>query len=253
MSEQTNIEWTDSTWNPWRGCTRVSPGCTNCYAEAIAHRFSGENQPYEGLTHPTGIWNGKIKLVPEKLDQPLRWKKPRKIFVNSMSDMFHENIPPDMIHKVFKVMNQAHQHQFQILTKRPLTALTYNEEVRWTPNIWLGVSVESIDYISRIWTLQESSARVKFISFEPLINSVGKEIDLTKIDWAIVGGESGPGARLMRMNWAREIYRACKEQDVAFFMKQIGSVSAKNIGSKSKKGGDITEFPDQLQVREYPK
>lgn len=247
----THIEWADDTWNPIRGCTRVSPGCINCYAETIAHRFSAPGAPYEGLTTKAGIWNGKITVVHDKIMQPLSWKKPRRIFVNSMSDLFHENVPEDAFKTIFEVMNNAYWHQFLVLTKRPLQALQKDKNVYWTPNIWLGVSVESRNQIARIQTLQSTSAAVKFISFEPLINEIGP-VNLKNIDWAIVGGESGPGARLMRMDWARQLKRTCDKQGVAFFMKQIGSVAAKNIRSTDKKGGNIDEFPDELQVRQYP-
>jgi protein gp37 len=245
MSDKTGIEWTDATWNPIRGCSMVSEGCRNCYAEKVAARFSGEGMPYAGVINPeTGKWNGQIKIVEEKLNEPLRWKRPRKIFVNSMSDLFHENVPFAFVDQVFDVMNRASQHTFQILTKRPERMLDYikkNHPHAPLENVWLGVSVEdqkSAD--ERIPILLQTPAAVRWLSIEPLINAVNyiqtwrrcdavfyqshSPLDFTppSIDWVVVGGESGPGARPMHPDWVRSIRDQSSAADVPFFFKQWG-------------------------------
>lgn len=248
MSEKTGIEWTDATWNPIRGCSRVSEGCRNCYAESVANRFKGQGQPYEGLIARTGQWNGNITVVDHLLDQPLRWRKPRRIFVNSMSDLFHETVPDDVIHAVFSVMAQATQHTFQILTKRPermRDVLTLWDRIGITgnyfhghplPNVWLGVSVEDqATADERIPLLLQTPAAVRWISAEPLIgpidfsgmwvphqNPAMHENMLEALDWVVVGGESGKGARPMQLDWARTLRDQCQSAGVPFFFKQWG-------------------------------
>jgi protein gp37 len=219
MAERSTIEWTDATWNPVRGCTKVSPGCKHCYAERFAERFRGvPGHPFE-----QGF---DLRLVPEKLYEPLRWRSPRRIFVNSMSDLFHDDIPVGYIARIGRVMESANWHTYQILTKRHerLHALL-SYDLKWMAdlsNVWFGVSVEDREYgLPRIEYLRSSPARVRFLSIEPLLEDVG-EIDLSGIQWVIVGGESGPGARMMSEAWVLSILRQCAEQRVPFFFKQWG-------------------------------
>ena len=229
------IEWTESTWNPVRGCTRVSEGCRFCYAERIAARFSGKGMAYEGLAKNTKAgprWTQQVILVPELLNEPLKWKKPRRIFVNSMSDLFHEKVELSDIQKVFAVMEKADRHQFQVLTKRADRLLKFNTELSWTPNIWMGVSVEDEHVTDRIDALRQTDAHIKFLSLEPLLGAL-PDLKLDGIDWVIVGGESGPGAREMEKKWVIEIREKCADADVAFFFKQWGGKH------KSKKGREL--------------
>ncbi len=250
MVGKTDIEWATDTWNPITGCHKVSPGCKNCYAETFAERFRGTPGPYE-----QGF---DLKLWPERLDIPIRWKKPRVIFVNSMSDLFHKDIPQEFLIRVFDVMREAHWHTFQVLTKRSDRLLAFDTFMEmillrspWAPNIWQGVSVENGDYKWRIDQLRQTHAKTKFLSIEPLIGPVG-DLDLTGIHWVIVGGESGPGARIMEPAWASHIRDQCAEQKVPFFMKQFGAVTAKQMGMMDRKGGDIEEFPEWFKIREFP-
>ncbi len=233
MSTATTIEWTEATWNPVRGCSRVSPGCQHCYAERMAHRFAGKGMPYEGLTRASRSgeprWTGKIAMVPEALDEPLHWRRPRVVFVNSMSDLFHERIPVSFIESVFGVMQKAHWHTFQVLTKRPERALTLSSKLPWPANVWLGASVESAEYVGRIAVLRSIRASVRFLSIEPLLGPLAP-LDLAGIHWVIVGGESGPGARAMHPDWVRAIRDECIKADVAFFFKQWGGVRKKLTG-----------------------
>lgn len=235
MSDNTGIEWTDATWNPVRGCSRVSEGCRNCYAERVASRFSGPGLPYEGLA-ANGKWTGKTRMVESAMEQPLRWKRPRRIFVNSMSDLFHETIPLSDIERVFRVMSQAHQHTFQILTKRPERMLwavltIYKRQGMTTPlsNVWLGVSVENQAAADeRIPLLLQTPAAVHFLSCEPLLGTVfvpawlHKVADLPRVDWVIAGGESGHGARPMHPGWVRSLRDQCAAAGVPYFLKQWG-------------------------------
>ena len=188
------IEWTEATWNPLRGCARVSEGCRFCYAERVADRFSGEGQPYEGLTtrgkDGQPRWNNEIMLVPHMLKKPLSWKQPRRIFVNSMSDLFHEKVPFDYIQQVFDVMRQASWHEFQILTKRAERLAELAPQIDWSPNVWMGVSIEDSRVIDRADALREVPATIRFLSLEPLIGSI-PNLNLKGLDWAIIGGESG--------------------------------------------------------------
>lgn len=373
MSTKTAIQWTDRTWNPVRGCSIVSPGCTNCYAMKQAHRFSGAGKPYEGLTRLTSkgpIWTGKIRLVPEALDEPLHWKQPSRVFVNSMSDLFHEDVPDAFIDEVFAVMALTPDHTYQILTKRPERMRTYACELAkgWRrvseaartqklPEPWrvidalapkgrsfqplsnahLGVSVENQEQAdARIPLLLQTPAAVRFLSVEPLLEVVDLKLDgiegpdyeavqyghtpyflhnvelghpcdyacggvpvLGKVDWVIVGGESGPNARPCNIEWIRSIVRQCKAAGVPCFVKQVGSrpfdpecnhpssggvLSRAEqeklgytpyfcgmcfeephpnqlrecrggglIGLRDRKGGDPSEWPEDLRVREFPR
>jgi len=283
MSTTTSIEWTrgddglpGKTWNPVTGCSKVSPGCKNCYAEAVANRF----------------WKGRkftdVQCHPERLDQPLRWRKPSRIFVNSMSDLFHEDVPFSFIKDVWLVMHEAHQkhgHTFQILTKRPERMLEaigprgfgwYSKEGVVPcpePGIWLGVSVENQETRWRIDVLREVPAAVRFLSLEPLLEDLGA-LDLSGIDWVILGGESGPGARPCNVEWIRGIVRQCKAASVPVFVKQLGSHPHYLVGDRDtcggrlrcssgdwraslmpsdRKGGEISEWPEDLRVREFPR
>lgn len=350
----TNIQWTDETWNPVRGCSRVSSGCDNCYAMGQAHRFSGPGKPYEGLTtirRGKVDWAGMARLVPEALEQPLRWKRPRRIFVNSMSDLFHESLSNEEIAAVFAVMAAAPQHTFQVLTKRPrrmkewfawveqtcqaiegaenqsrpsggegqmLQAFAHESGLTgplwrkskpesWPlPNVWLGVSVEDQAAADkRVPLLLETTAAVRFVSAEPLLGTIdftrlangsfspfsalqrwtsGRRLDGTEagpqntgIDWVIVGGESGPGARPCNVEWIRSIVSQCKAAGVPAFVKQLGAKPFLETGFwnvdqcaesiarhgeydpetdayhlNDKKGGDPSEWPEDLRVREFP-
>ena len=222
MAFNSSIEWTESTWNPVTGCTKTSPGCLHCYAERMAQRLNAMGQP----NYKDGF---KVAMHPHVLELPLHWRKPQTIFVNSMSDLFHKEVGTAFILSVFDVMNRARWHTFQILTKRAERLSELNAQLPWADNIWMGVSVENEQYKHRIDWLKETNARVKFISFEPLIGSVGK-IDLRGIDWAITGGESGPGARPMSPHWVIEIRNQCVAQKVPFFFKQWGGVQKKKAG-----------------------
>lgn len=323
MSAKSSIEWTDVTWNPVRGCSLVSEGCRNCYAMKQAHRFSGPGQPYEGLTYGPR-WTGKIQLVHDAIEEPLHWKKPRKIFVNSMSDLFHEDVPDEFIERVFVTMARTPRHTYQILTKRPQGMLAFLERNStggrifhladdrgvesgaWPlPNVWLGVSVENqATADERIPILLETPAAVRFVSAEPLLGPVdlsnylqppdflpGRHVKIGPgewivdadrahlmwhgLDWVIVGGESGPGARPCDVAWIRSIKSQRLAADVSVFIKQLGSrpfvvegsrdaqewsasgASAVmddcgGIHAKDKKGGEMAEWPEDLRLREFP-
>ena len=227
MADQSAIEWTESTWNPVTGCTKVSPGCDRCYAERIALRFP------KTFTHG---FNLTIKR--EVLDLPKRWRRPRVVFVNSMSDLFHVDVPEDYIREVFDVMRECPQHTFQILTKRAERLARLAPRLEWSPNKWIGVSVESSAYFWRIDFLRKVPAAVRFISAEPLLGSL-KDIDLSEIDWLIAGGESQPGARPALIKWFRELRAACRRQRTKFFLKQLG-------GHPSKRGGDEARLDGRL-------
>jgi protein gp37 len=303
MGDKSGIEWTDATWNPVTGCTKVSAGCKNCYAERVFPRAYGRST----VPAPGGDFRMLRKFTDvlthdDRLSQPIRWKKPRKIFVNSMSDLFHEDVPFEFIDKVFAVMALTSQHTYQILTKRPERMLEYLEsgnlaririgeamnQPTWTrlpsgrsyprlcenwplPNVWLGCSVEHQNALYRIDTLKDIPAAVRFVSFEPLLEDLGALI-IDRIHWAIVGGESGPGARVLDLAWVRSIVSQCKAQNVACFVKQLGADAFSRedmlLGHRGRipidgkdgvwrrlddsKGGDIEEFPEDLRVREFP-
>lgn len=287
----TKIEWSDAVWNPTRGCSLVSEGCRLCYAMKQAHRFSGAGAAYDGLTKLTmngPHWTGQVRTVPELLDQPLRWRKPRKIFVNSMSDLFHEDVPDGFIDQVFGTMDRTPQHTYQILTKRPERMLSYCSQY-WKvalDNVWLGVSVEDQKTAdARIPLLLQTPAAIRFVSYEPALAEVnfaaipapGCYLDgfPDGLHWVIVGGESGPGARPFNVQWARHVRRACYVAGVPCFIKQMGSLPIVpacrqnhfewgdgnfkeydadhwRITLKDRKGGDWDEWADDLRVREFP-
>ena len=229
MAAISSIEWTDATWNPVRGCTKVSPGCAHCYAETFAERFRGvAGHPYE-----QGF---DLRLVPEKVEEPLRWRKPRMVFVNSMSDLFHDGVPDDFILEVFDVMERAHWHQFQLLTKRPDRAVMLNGSLTWPPNVWFGVSIESNKYLWRLDRLKKTDSHVKFLSLEPLLGPL-RRFSLSGVDWVIVGGESGHGARPMDPKWVYSIRDRCNRSGVPFFFKQWGAYGQDGKRRSKKKNG----------------
>ncbi len=301
----TSIQWTDKTWNPTRGCSRVSPGCLNCYAESLAGRYSAygtkPDSPFTGfVTKVNGhaSWTGKLGLIEDKLQDPLSWRKPCRVFVNSMSDLFHENLSDEEIDRVFAVMALCPQHTFQVLTKRAdrmreyfsatvefngrqwpaaLWRLTLDANLRdkttrqigdqpWPlPNVWLGVSVESPAYIERVQFLMETPAAVRFVSYEPALEGVDWEpwvkpgFDGRRIDWLIVGGESGPDARPFNPDWARSSIEQCSRYKVPCFMKQFGSKWAKKQNLQPDQwehvdshAGDPEQWPEWARVREFP-
>jgi protein gp37 len=326
VTDGTRIEWTDASWNPIRGCSRVSEGCRHCYAETVAHRFSGPGLPYEGLTNAHARWNGTIRVVEEHLVDPLRWTRPRRVFVNSMSDLFHESLTNKQIAAVFGIMAAAAEHTFQVLTKRPERMRAWFQWVqeeatdegsgrfcfpaeacrsealkarewrapdgsmppgpgrkltgydrRWPlPNVWLGVSVEDqATADARIPLLLHTPAALRFISAEPLLGPINLT-DYTSangqafhnpgltpaIDWVIVGGESGAGARPCDVAWVRALVQRCAASDTACFVKQLGSRPVAQHPMQAgalvdapcadRKGGDMAEWPDDLRVRQFP-
>lgn len=303
---KSKIEWTEETWNPIKGCSRVSPGCENCYAEQIAYRFDRPGHWAQGLTvigqNGRPRWRGVVGPVPRKLHEPLSWGTPRIVFVNSMSDLFHEKIEDDYVAAVFGIMLSCPHHTFQVLTKRsgrmreimgttlakPSRAIVhcmanahhqldkYSTEhyrrklvraekifdhrmehglsIEWPPeNIWVGVSVEDAKRKGRIEDLRKTPAAVRFLSCEPLLNDLG-ELDLSGIRWVIVGGESGAKSRIrpMDLGWVRRIVDQCAEQEVAVFVKQLGTLWSADALSKDMKGGDMRDWPSDLRVREFP-
>jgi protein gp37 len=281
MGDRSAIEWTEATWNPVVGCTRVSEGCRHCYAERDAIRISGPGQKYGGVVRSTPAgprWTGVVRLVEAALDQPLRWTKPRRIFVNSMSDLFHEKVELEWIDRIFDVMGRAPQHTFQVLTKRPVSMRSYmrgryRENNGWSlPNIWLGVSVEDqATADERIPLLLQTPAALRWVSYEPALAPVmfggagptwlGKRSNGERgIDWLVVGGESGPGARPFDLTWARSTLAQGRAAGVRAFVKQLGSRpfdsqygSGRYPVCRDRKGGDPTEWPEDLRVRDYPR
>ncbi|MDT5123999.1 MAG: hypothetical protein QOC96_3481 [Acidobacteriota bacterium] len=222
MAQTSSIEWTEATWNPVTGCTKISPGCKHCYAERLSMRLQAMGQ----RNYANGF---KLTLHENMLELPLRWKTPQVIFVNSMSDLFHKDVPVDFIYRVFDVMHRANWHRYQILTKRSNRLMTLSPQLPWEPHIWMGVSVENKDYKYRIDHLRETNAHVKFLSLEPLLGQLSN-LDLEGIDWVIVGGESGPRARVMLKSWVVDIRDQCYAADVPFFFKQWGGVNKKRAG-----------------------
>lgn len=222
MAKGSDIEWTESTWNPVTGCTKISPGCKHCYAERMSERLRAMGQ----ANYSNGF---ALTLQSHMLDLPLTWKKPQTIFVNSMSDLFHKDVPTTYIRKVFEVMARAHWHRFQILTKRADRLAELGRELVWTPNIWMGVSVESDGCRSRIDDLRSTRAQLKFLSLEPLLGPL-RNLNLELIDWVIVGGESGPGARPIDPEWVTDIRDQCRRARVPFFFKQWGGRNKKQAG-----------------------
>jgi protein gp37 len=219
---RTKIEWTETTWNPVTGCTKISAGCRHCYAERMAFRLRAMGQP----NYVNGFRPSTHEAI---LDAPLSWRKPQMVFVNSMSDIFHEDVPTSFILKAFDVMRRASWHTFQVLTKRSKRLLELDPKIEWPSNVWMGVTVENAKYVSRIDHLRKTRANIKFLSVEPLLGPLPK-LDLRAIDWVIVGGESGPGARPMKQEWVIEIRRRCEHAGVPFFFKQWGGVNKKRAG-----------------------
>jgi protein gp37 len=237
MAARSTIEWTESTWNPLTGCTKISPGCANCYAERLSKRLKAMgNHNYS---------NGfNITMHEDTLELPFKWRKPQNIFVNSMSDLFHEKVPDEYIFKVFNVMRSATWHRFQILTKRSERLLDISPKLPWMPHIWMGVSVENQDYIYRINHLRRTGAKIKFLSLEPLIGNISA-LPLIDIDWVIVGGESGPKSRPLIDSWVTDIRNQCLEKSVPFFFKQWGGVNRQKTGRKLE-GRTWDEMPSLL-------
>jgi protein gp37 len=234
MAANSSIEWTESTWNPITGCTKISPGCQNCYAERMAKRLHAMRQ--------TNYKNGFVLTLHEKmLRLPLKWNNPQTIFVNSMSDLFHEDVPLDFILEVFKTMIRASWHRFQVLTKRSSRLLQLDSQLSWKKNIWMGVSVETEEYIFRIDHLRKTTAHFKFLSLEPLLGPI-PNLDLSGIDWVIVGGESGPAARPMHQDWVLTIRDQCQKAGIPFFFKQWGGFNKKKAG-RSLEGRTWDEMP----------
>jgi protein gp37 len=239
MASNSHIEWTDATWNPVTGCTKISPGCKYCYAERLAARLKTMGQPNyrNGFT---------LTLQPQMLSLPVRWKTPKRIFVNSMSDLFHKDVPTDYIKRVFGVMGLAYWHQYQILTKRSERILELSNKLEWAPQIWMGVSVENEKYTYRIEDLRQTGAHVKFLSLEPLLGPL-RNLDLRGIDWAIVGGESGPGSRAIDEAWVTGIRDQCLAANVPFFFKQWGGVQKKKTG-RTLEGRTWDEMPADSEL-----
>lgn len=234
MASNSSIEWTESTWNPVTGCTKISPGCKHCYAERMANRLQAMGQP----NYVNGF---ELALHEHALKLPLQWKKPQTIFVNSMSDLFHKEIPVEFVLRVFEVMARADWHQYQILTKRSDRLLELDPILPWAPHLWMGVSVENQDYTFRIDHLRETGAKIKFLSLEPLLGPL-HGLNLKGIDWAIVGGESGPGARPMSLSWVVDIRNQCQAAKVPFFFKQWGGTNKKKAG-RELEGRTWDEMP----------
>jgi protein gp37 len=240
VADNSRIEWTEATWNPVTGCDKVSPGCAHCYAETFAERFRGvAGHPYE-----QGF---DLKLWPERLDVPIRWKRPRLVFVNSMSDLFHEDVPAGFIADVFEVMAMAGQHRFQVLTKRHERLAELASELPWPGNVWIGVSIENRRFVHRADYLRRVPAAVRFISAEPLLGPL-EGLDLAGVDWLIAGGESGARHRRMREEWVTELRDRCVAENVAFFFKQWGGRTSKS-GGRELQGRTWDEMPVQ-RVRE---
>jgi len=246
MAGASDIEWTEATWNPIAGCSILSPGCTNCYAQRLAARLQAMGSPkYEGTTRKSGrrhVWTGHLNVDHRALAAPLQWRRPLRIFVNSMSDLFQDAVPDEVIASVCSVMKEAHWHTYQILTKRPErmreVVAQFDDQLS---HVWLGTSVESAAYLSRIDVLRSVPAHIRFVSFEPLLGPVAP-VDLRDIHWAIVGGESGPGARPLDQQWIENIRTACRDQRVAFFFKQWGG-TRKGKAGRMLNGRTWDEYP----------
>jgi protein gp37 len=236
VADKTGIEWTEATWNPVTGCSKVSPGCARCYAETLSLRFRWSAKPW--LPEHA---RENVVLHEQRLDQPLRWRRPHVVFVNSMSDLFHELVPLEFIRSVFEVMATAERHTFQILTKRHERLLQLAPKLSWPSNVWMGVSIENRRWIARADYLRDVPAAVRFISAEPLLGPLD-ELDLTGIDWLIAGGESGSGSRPVRVEWLRDLRDACEAAGVAFFFKQWGGVRSK-AGGRQLDGREHSDMP----------
>jgi len=242
VARQSSIEWTETTWNPVVGCTKVSTGCANCYAERMAKRLAaisksivkkgnnpGRTAHYEKVVNQRGHWTGEVSLNEDALNDPISWVSPRTIFVNSMSDLFHSKVPFAFIHRVFQVMKRCPQHTFQVLTKRPERAADLAKILDWPSNIWIGTSVENAEVLNRVSHLQQICAHTRFLSIEPLLGPIPM-LSLEGIHWVIVGGESGPGARVMKAEWVTHIRDMCVKAGVPFFFKQWGGANKKSTG-----------------------
>src|SRR6266852_2055075 len=246
MAGASHIEWTEATWNPIAGCTVLSPGCTNCYAQRLAARLQAMGSPkYQRTTRKSGrrhVWTGRVNIDQTALDAPLRWRRPMRIFVNSMSDLFQDPVPIQVIASIWSIMKEAHWHTYQILTKRPERMRDVVSEFDCPlPNVWLGTSVENASYLDRINLLRSVPAHIRFVSFEPLLGPVAP-VNLDGIHWAIVGGESGPGARSIDPQWVESIQAACRDQSVAFFFKQWGG-TRKGKAGRLLHGRTWDEYP----------
>jgi protein gp37 len=254
MATNSSIEWTEATWNPVVGCSVISPGCTNCYAMRLARRLEAMGQPkYAGTTRLSGgraKWNGIVRIDEECLKLPAGWKTGRMIFVNSMSDLFHDDVPLGFIRRVFAAMLGTPQHTYQILTKRAERLAELSSKLEWPPNVWMGVSVESQDYLWRVDHLRSTSAKIKFLSLEPLLGPLERLI-LDDIDWVIVGGESGPNARPMEPRWVQSIRDQCLKARVAFYFKQWGGPNKKKTG-RTLDGLTWDEFPMRTASQSFP-
>jgi protein gp37 len=240
MAPKSKIEWTESTWNPITGCTKISEGCLNCYAERMAHRLQAMDQE----KYKKGF---ELTLHPKELAKPLSWKKSHVIFVCSMSDLFHKDVPDEYIQNVFNTMNKAHWHTFQVLTKRSDRLASLSTKLKWTPNIWMGVTVESQNYTNRISDLIQVPATVRFLSVEPMIGPIDN-LPLNKVDWVIVGGESGPGARYLDPDWVISVKNQCQKSKVPFFFKQWGGVNKKKNG-RLLEGITWSQQPQQQKLQ----
>jgi protein gp37 len=243
MGAKSSIEWTESTWNPLTGCDKISPGCKFCYAERMAKRLRAMGQ----RNYANGF---DLTIHEHALELPLRWKKPQTIFVNSMSDLFHKDVPTEYVVRVFDIMNRAYWHRYQVLTKRSERLVQLSSDLAWTRHIWMGVSVENEMYHFRIDHLRQTDAHVKFLSIEPLLGPL-LHLDLSGIDWVIVGGESGPGARPVEASWVREIRDQCLETAVPFFFKQWGGVQ-KGKSGRELDGRTWDEMPVQPELNRRP-
>ena len=237
MAQNSTIEWTEATWNPVTGCTKVSPGCKFCYAERMALRLKAMGQP----RYRDGF---NVTLQDDLVELPLKWRQPRTIFVNSMSDLFHRDIPTEFIQRCFETMRKANQHTFQVLTKRPERVVELAADLPWPSNVWMGTSVENADYVWRIHELQQVPAAVRFLSVEPLLGPI-RRLPVSKIHWVIVGGESGPGAREMKPEWVQQIRDRCQRYEVPFFFKQWGGVKKSQTG-RILDGRTWDEYPSHF-------
>lgn len=242
MATQSRIEWTKATWNPLTGCTKISPGCKHCYAERMAKRLKAMGQ----ANYVNGF---RLTMHERVMKKPLEWKTPQFTFVNSMSDLFHKDVPLSFIQRVFDVMKRAHWHQFQVLTKRSERLLELSHYLEWAENIWMGVSVENADYTFRIDHLRKTGAKIKFLSIEPLLEPIPK-IDLKGINWVIVGGESGPGARPLEREWVIGLRDQCINAKVPFFFKQWGGIQ-KNKAGRLLDGRTWDDMPVDINLEKY--
>lgn len=240
MALNSSIEWTSATWNPVTGCTKISPGCTHCYAERMSYRLQSMGQP-------NYLCGFDVALHRRMLELPIFWKKPQSVFVNSMGDLFHKDVPESFICEVFDVMRRASWHRFQLLTKRSERLAELNSMIEWPDNVWMGVTVENSDYLYRIDHLRSTGATIKFLSFEPLLGSIGN-FNLSGIDWVIVGGESGPGTRPLEQSWVIEIRDRCQNTSIPFFFKQWGGTNRKKTG-RLLEGRTWDEYPFAAELK----